>query len=338
MRDLSELENLLSELKLSENFAKPLTELTRERQQWAQKVNYRSVTQDLEKFVERPFGAESLNFADGVVQIGKEEERTSTERKQVFQMAEKLIPWKKGPFSLFGEKIDAEWRSDLKWDRIKEHIPSLEGKTVLDVGCNNGYFMFRLLEKNPKLVLGIDPVVPNWAQFHFLNHLVDDPRLHFQLWGVENVKWMPQTYDYIFSMGIIYHHRNPMQQLLELKRALKPGGEIILETIGIPGQESYALFPEDRYAKMRNVWFVPTTSCFLNWIVRAKFKEIELIKVSELTPNEQRLTNWCPPPRESLEDFLDPHEREKTIEGYPAPIRIAVKAKRHPDDKQDGLE
>ena len=330
------LENLFQKLDLDPENESFLRELSRERGSWKERKNHRDMVHALENFLQKPLQAKHFDPSQSAVEIGKEDELSAQDKEAVIAMAERLVPWKKGPFDIFGEYLDAEWRSDYKWDRISSALSSsFEGKKVLDIGCNNGYFMFRALEKNPDMVLGIDPVVPNWAQFRFLNHLANEPRLFFQFWGVEHVKWMPQTFDVILSMGIIYHHRNPIQQLLEMKRSLVPGGEILLETIGIPGKESYALFPEDRYAKMRNVWFVPTTDCFLNWIKRAKFKDVELIEVSELTSDEQRLTKWCPPPRESLEDFLDPHDRTKTLEGYPAPIRIAAKARRHPNDKQD---
>lgn len=255
-------------------------------------------------------------------------------KESIMKTARELIPWKKGPFKIDDVIIDAEWRSDLKWQRIAPFIHNLAAKKVLDIGCNNGYFMYRLLEKNPQLVLGIDPVVPNWAQFSFLHHLNPDPRLFFELWGVEDLHLFNQSFDLILSMGIIYHHRNPIEQLIECRHALTPGGQLIIETIAIPGEESHALFVEDRYAKMRNVWFVPTTTCLINWLKKARFYDIQLICESELNDSEQRLTPWCPPPRQSLNDFLDPNDQNLTIEGYPAPIRVALSAKRHPDDKQ----
>lgn len=242
-------------------------------------------------------------------------------------LAKDLIPWRKGPFNLFGMEIDAEWRSDKKWNRLLPHLPNLSGKRVLDVGCNNGYFMFKMAQHNPEFVLGIDPIFLNYAQFSFINHFAKKENLHFELWGQEDLIHFNNMFDVVFSMGVIYHHRNPIQQLLTLKKAIRPGGTLILETIGIPGEESYALFPEDRYAKMRNVWFLPTQSCFINWVKRAKFKDVEFLVDSDMTFEEQRLTQWCPPPRQSLEDFLDSKDPSKTIEGYPAPRRFILKAK-----------
>ncbi len=251
-------------------------------------------------------------------------------QEDAIDLAKKLIPWRKGPFTFLETFIDSEWRSDMKWDRIKDVISPLEDKLVLDIGCNNGYFMFQMAKQNPKFVLGIDPVVHNYCQFHFLNHFAGCKNLYFEMIGVEHMNLFHQVFDTIFSMGIIYHHRNPISQLVDIRNALKPGGELIIETIGIPGEQSYALFPEDRYAKMKNVWFVPTLSCFINWVRRAKFIDVEIVSDTELTFDEQRNTSWCPRPFQSLEDFLDKNNTSKTIEGHEAPRRFCLKAKKKP--------
>lgn len=270
----------------------------------------------------------SIDFNNDFVSIGNGDEIDQSQREKINGLAKELIPWRKGPFKLFEMELDAEWRSDLKWNRLLPHLPSLKNKRVLDVGCNNGYFMFKMAAQNPEFILGIDPIVLNFAQFQFMNHFANQSQLKFELWGQDDLIHFHNMFDVIFSMGVIYHHRNPIQQLLTLKNALRPGGELILETIGIPGDQSYSLFPEDRYAKMRNVWFVPTLSCFMNWVKRAKFKDVELISDSELNSDEQRLTEWCPPPRQSLDNFLDPSDHSKTIEGFPAPRRFLIKAKK----------
>jgi tRNA (mo5U34)-methyltransferase len=299
-----------------------LTALKAEREAWFERPSADHYKQLLANL------PEDETFFDGhqaEVQIGKD---SSPHKAEVIQKAKDLIAWRKGPFNLMGETIDAEWRSDQKWQRIAEALGNQAGKVVADIGCNNGYFMFRLAAMNPKVVMGIDPVLHYATQFRFLNHFAGQKRLHFEMFGIEHMQAFEGVFDTILSMGIIYHHRHPIQQLLDLREALKPGGQLILETIGIPGDETYALFPEERYAKMKNVWFVPTLSCFVNWAKRARFVDVEVIADTPLTPEEQRLTDWCPPPHQSLEDFLDPQNPEQTVEGYPAPRRFALIARK----------
>ena len=248
--------------------------------------------------------------------------------EQLWKACEALIPWKKGPFEFESGILDAEWRSDFKWQRFEKHLGDLSGKTILDVGCNNGYFMFEMAKRNPKLVLGIDPIPRLQAQFQLLNKVYKNENLKFELLGVEHCHHFRSMFDVILTMGIIYHHRHPLEQLINLREALVPGGEIILETIGIPGDESYALFPEERYAGMKNIYFIPTLSCTKNWLIKAKFVDVEVIADSDMTTEEQRTTKWNPESFKTLEHALDPTDDTKTVEGHPAPRRFLLKAKR----------
>ena len=266
---------------------------------------------------------------NNAIEVGSQNDFNNPEDKILLEeSARKLIPWKKGPFKFFHLDIDAEWRSDLKWQRLEKSLLPLKNKVVLDIGCNNGYFLFKMAEQSPRLALGIDPVLQIEAQFNFLQHYIKAPNVHFELFGVEHLSLFKEMFDTIFYMGIIYHHRHPIAQLIDIREALKPGGQVILETIGIPGEDSIALFPEDRYARMGNVWFVPTLSCFINWAKKAKFTNVEVICDSELSSEEQRLTRWCPPPFQSLNDSLDPNDHSLTIEGHPAPRRFLLSARK----------
>jgi tRNA (mo5U34)-methyltransferase len=68
-----------------------------------------------------------------------------------------FTPWRKGPWHLFDVHIDTEWRSDWKWQRLKPHITPLAGRSVLDIGCGNGYHLFHMASEGASLALGIDP-------------------------------------------------------------------------------------------------------------------------------------------------------------------------------------
>lgn len=249
------------------------------------------------------------------------------EIKQTLQThLEAFIPWRKGPFNIHGIHIDTEWRSDLKWQRLSNHISDLQDRVVLDVGCGSGYHGWRMAEAGAKLVLGIDPGRLFYYQYLVIRHFIK-PRLYpfYMLpMGIQHVPSNLQAFDTVFSMGILYHRKSPLDHLSELKSALKPGGELVMETIIVDGEEGYSLVPKDRYSKMRNVWFIPSIPTLIAWMERTGYKNIRLIDESVTSTQEQRATHWMR--FESLTDFLDPEDHTKTVEGYPAPKRAVILA------------
>ncbi|MCB0319768.1 MAG: tRNA 5-methoxyuridine(34)/uridine 5-oxyacetic acid(34) synthase CmoB [Bdellovibrionales bacterium] len=237
-----------------------------------------------------------------------------------------LAPWRKGPFNLLGTEIDAEWRSDWKWNRIDKILPDICGKRVVDVGCNNGYYLFRLLERNPQFVLGLDPSSRSLYQFDLIQRFAQNPRLGFELFGIEDLPLFPEFFHLALCMGVIYHRRDPYTGCRQLFECLKPGGTLIMESLVYPGDDPIALCPPERYAMMRNVWYVPTVSCLEGWLRRAGFSTVEVIDVTVITVEEQRQTQLAP--YASLSDFLDPNSSDLTVEGYPPPTRAILKAVR----------
>jgi len=271
-------------------------------------------------------GPVKINLTNSAISIGEKSALTELQFQKIYKACEDLIPWRKGPFDIFGIPIDAEWRSDLKWQRIVNHLTDLQNKIILDIGCNNGYYLFKMLEYNPKMALGIDPVFHYFTQFKLIQHYIKAPNLFFELFGVENLVNFKNLFEVVFCMGILYHHRNPLNILISIRDSMKPGSQLILECMGIPGDQSYALFPEERYSKIKNIWFLPTLPCLINWLKRAKFTNIKLIDQTNSSSKEQRNTKWYPKPFESYEDFINPTDPAKTIEGYPAPLRFCISA------------
>ena len=241
-----------------------------------------------------------------------------------------LHPWRKGPFRLFDLALDSEWRSDRKWARIRNNISDLDGRAVLDVGCGNGYYLWRMLGAGAKLAIGIDPTQLFLAQFKALNCYIDTPNAFIlpckaEEFGFPSDDDQTQGFDTVFSMGIYYHRRYPQQHLSELHSLLRPGGELILETLVIEGHDS-ELVPEKRYAQMRNVWHIPTVDRLLGQLVDCGFSDVRLIDLTPTTVKEQRQTAWMT--FDSLDSFLDPSDSAKTIEGYPGPLRASLVATR----------
>lgn len=238
-----------------------------------------------------------------------------------------LCPWRKGPFQFFDTHIDTEWRSDWKWQRIASHLAPLEGRTVLDVGCGSGYHMWRMLGEGAYRVVGVDPSRLFLSQFQAFKQYAQsnqDEPLNIDLLPLrmEDVPRPLKAFDTTFSMGVLYHRKSPLDHMAELKDTLKPGGQLVLETLVIEGGLGEVLMPEDRYAQMRNVWFLPTCDTLLLWARRVGFKNPRIVEKNVTSLEEQRSTDWMA--YQSLVDFLDPEDHGKTIEGYPAPLRATL--------------
>jgi tRNA (mo5U34)-methyltransferase len=237
-----------------------------------------------------------------------------------------FIPWRKGPFTVFGIDIDSEWRSDIKWSRLQQALSPLAHRKILDVGSGNGYYGFRMLEAGAELVIGIDPHIAYVAQFWAIKHFLPTLPTFVLPMTLEQMPSKLEYFDTVFSMGVIYHRRSPIDHLMQLKESLRPGGEIVIETIYVDGAEGYCLTPAKKYARMGNVWFVPSISTLLQWLPRCGFSDCQVIDQSTTTFSEQRKTDWMP--FDSLSDALDADDPHITIEGLPAPKRVVVIARR----------
>jgi len=244
--------------------------------------------------------------------------------QRIEKIALMLKPWRKGPFKIGDLFIDTEWQSFIKYNLLKPHF-DIKGKVVGDIGCNNGYYLFRMLEENPKKLIGFDPSNLFFAQFSFIDHFIKSG-IVYEMLGVEHVGMYEHKFDTLFCLGVLYHRSDPIATLKSLFQGLNSGGELILDTFIIDGEEDIALTPKERYSKIPNVYFVPTVNALKNWCYRAGFKEIELLEIKTTDLEEQRKTQWID--SQSLEDFLDPNDQRLTVEGYPAPKRAYIKAKK----------
>lgn len=236
-----------------------------------------------------------------------------------------LIPWRKGPFHLFGVDIDSEWRSDLKWARIVPHI-DLDGCRVLDVGCGNGYYGWRMLEAGARSVTGIDPSLLATLQYAAIAYYVgrSTPMIANTVLPLRFEDFeATEPFDVIFSMGVVYHRRDPAAHLRRLASFAHSRTTVVLESLVVEGAP---MEPRGRYARMRNVWLVPDVETLAGWLHGAGFASTEVVDISPTTTTEQRSTDWMP--FESLGEALDPEDSTLTIEGYPAPKRAVMIARR----------
>ena len=267
-----------------------------------------------------------LDFSSETVRIGESSEINEEQSARLYTALKKMMPWRKGPFNIFGIDIDAEWQSNRKWDRLLPEMPDLKDKLICDIGCNNGYYMFRMMEHKPAFILGIDPMIKYYYSFELLKSLTNINNIDMQLFGVEHLHYFKNSFNVIFLMGIIYHHRSPFELLQKVRESLKKGGTLVIETQGIPGDDPVALFPEGRYAKVPGTYFIPTVKCLENFLKRAGFKDVKTFCTHKMSSVEQRVTDWMI--YESYSDFISKDNPDLTVEGYPAPIRIYTRCEK----------
>ncbi|HIP46493.1 MAG TPA: tRNA 5-methoxyuridine(34)/uridine 5-oxyacetic acid(34) synthase CmoB [Campylobacterales bacterium] len=244
-------------------------------------------------------------------------------KEEIDKIARMMKPWRKGPFKVFDTFIDSEWNSAIKYNLLKPYF-NLKDKCVADIGCNNGYYMFRMLEQNPTKIVGFDPSPLCLTQFDFINHFVKSD-IQYELLGIEHLEFYKEKFDTIFCLGVLYHRPDPVGALKSLKKGLNKGGELFLDTFMIDGEEEIALTPNKTYSKIPNIYFVPTIPALKNWCLRAGFKEFEVLEIKKTLADEQRKTEWIP--GQSLDNFLDKNDPNYTVEGYPAPKRVYIRAR-----------
>jgi len=287
-----------------------------QREKWLEWKDIKPLREELEKLQKIEC---DINLSD-IVKISANIDKEF--QTKIYNLAKMMKPWRKGPFELFDTFIDSEWRSFIKYNLLEKHF-DLKDKIVADVGCNNGYYMFRFLNHSPKKIVGFDPSPLNKSQFDLINHFIKSD-IVYELFGIEHIEYYEHKFDTIFCLGVLYHRSDPISSLKSLKRSLNPNGELFLDTFIIDGDEQISLCPKDRYSKIPNIYFIPTVTTLKNWLSRAGFKDIEILNIQKTTLDEQRKTEWID--GESLDSFLDKEDQDLTVEGYPAPKRAYIKA------------
>jgi tRNA (mo5U34)-methyltransferase len=267
-----------------------------------------------------------IDLSAAAVRIGVPEDCDESAREELRDKLMRLHPWRKGPFDVFGVYIDTEWRSDWKWQRLIGSISPLKGRRVLDVGCGSGYHCLRMLGEGAAAVAGIDPFLLFVMQFEALNRYIKTDAAAVLPFRLEDMPESMESFDTVFSMGVLYHRREPKEHIRHLRRLLSCGGELVLETLVLERGGRDILVPKSRYARMRNVWNLPTVESLCAWLEECGFTDTKLVDICRTTTDEQRSTDWMR--FESLDKCLDSKDITKTVEGWPAPVRAVVKAKK----------
>jgi tRNA (mo5U34)-methyltransferase len=258
------------------------------------------------------------------IRIGQPGDLGPDDGRALREALKTLIPWRKGPFDIFGIPVDSEWDSSLKWERVRPHLAPLKGKRILDIGSSCGYYMFRMCADAPALVLGVEPYLTFYFQFQFLQRYIRADRVFTLPLRLEALPAMPGCFDTVFCMGILYHQREPVQALESIRPLLADGGQLVVETLVLVEKGDAELNPPGRYAKMNNVYAIPTVTRLEKWLLKAGYRRVRCVDVTPTTLDEQRPTEWIN--SESLDAFLDPLRPGLTVEGHPAPVRAVLLA------------
>ncbi len=100
---------------------------------------------------------------------------------------------------------------------------------VLDIGCRDGFFTFEM-ERRGAEVVGIDYILPTITGFHVASQIFDSTATYI----VDNVyNLTPEkygTFDVVLFLGVLYHLRNPLLALDQIRKVIKPGGLLLVES------------------------------------------------------------------------------------------------------------
>ena len=218
----------------------------------------------------KQYGTGKVRFIDPYIQIDN-----STAKDAIDSFFD-LRPWRKGPYQIGDIYIDSEWNGSLKWKRLESIFHLIKDKEVLDIGSGNGYFSFLLSLFGAKHVLAIEPFLLFNYQFHAINSLIEEPlnitMAPLRLEQLSNQK----EFDLIFSMGVLYHQKNHLSHLSKIKNLLKPDGYFLLETLIVDGKNEL-IVPKDRYAKMRNVFNIPSIDVLRHGLQKLDLKILNLL-------------------------------------------------------------
>ena len=132
----------------------------------------------------------------------------------------------------------------FKWDEIKNHIPEdLKGWTVLDIGCNAGFYSLELAKRGAEVVaIDLDPHYLRQAEWVLSLHGLED-KVSLEQKQVYDLARDPRSFDLIIFMGVLYHLRYPLLALDIVTEKAK--NLMVFQTLTMPGEKSVAI--EENY-------------------------------------------------------------------------------------------
>ena len=183
----------------------------------------------------------------------------------------------------------------MKWQRFSHAIPEdLSGKSVLDIGCNAGFYSIEMWRRGAERVVGIDSDPRYLAQAQLAAE-VSGAKIELRELSVYDVGMLGERFDFVLFMGVLYHLRHPLLAL-DLLHEHVAGDRMVFQTMLRGSEEVDALekdypfteseiFDRPAYPKMHFVehcysgdptnWWIPNTACALAMLRSAGFEVIQ---------------------------------------------------------------
>jgi tRNA (mo5U34)-methyltransferase len=170
---------------------------------------------------------------------------------------------------------------NFKWRMFQHAIPAdLSGRTVLDIGCNAGFYSLEMKRRGAARVVGIDSDEAYLAQARFAAEVVG-ANIEFRQLDVYDVAKLGERFDVVLFMGVLYHLRHPLLALDLLyehavgdmlvfqslmrgsKEAPQLEGDYPFSETEIFEKPGYPLmyFVEKRYSNDPTNWWIPNRAC-----------------------------------------------------------------------------
>lgn len=169
----------------------------------------------------------------------------------------------------------------IKWRNFADVVPmDLAGKTVLDIGCNAGFYAMEMKRRGASRVLGLDSDEEYLAQARFAAE-VNGLDIEFRRLSVYDVGALGERFDLVIFMGVLYHLRHPLLALdlihehvardLMLFQSMQRGSDGVADvaadydfwTTEPFERPDYPRlhFVEHRYADDPTNWWIPNRAC-----------------------------------------------------------------------------
>ena len=199
----------------------------------------------------------------------------------------------------------------IKWQRFSQALPAdLRGKSVLDIGCNAGFYSLEMKRRGADRVVGIDSSEHYLAQARFAAE-ISDLEIEFARLSVYEIEKLAEKFDLVLFLGVLYHLRYPLLAL-DLIREHAAKDIVVVQSMlrGSEKVESVApdypisdtqtfekqsfpqmYFIEQKYSGDPTNWWIPNSACLQSMLRSAGFEilahpetEVLIARIADRSP------------------------------------------------------